>query len=186
MVRGNNIGNSLATAYPQWAAQDAQTKKYSFDPANAGKGAVSYIGSELGLDLYNKRETALALAMADPSKWVTSRQALLKPIQERVAAEYAIQLKKYETAGFPIEEGMKRAANYANMLLQKELEDLELEHPGSGTIWASAAHKMSDRNFQFAGAMGGAESPVNEKEIYKRMRAKKKAKKAKRAVKSGQ
>jgi hypothetical protein len=143
-----------------------------------------YISKELKLDLMSSRQKALAQAMEKPQDWLLEREKRLEVIKERLAKNFGEQYVKYSEAGFPNDEAMEKAAKATNILLELELEDLEIEFPGGATVFGSAANVMANRNNRFGLAMGSAEGPqVDKKAIYKEMRQRKKAKKARKASK---
>lgn len=143
-----------------------------------------YLASQLHIPIKKKRDGALIKAMEKPSEWLTERNKEMdKIINGPVTTFFKEKLDLYILEGFPVEEAMSMAAQRANFVLQTEMEELELRYPGSNTIFASAAHKMADREGNFMLANGGAEQSINKKAIYKEYRQKKKAKRAKKASK---
>ena len=143
---------------------------------------IKFLDKELKISFLQKREEAIALAAEKPSKWLAQRNLRMEEVKKRVATAYALELGKFDTAGFPPAESMARASKFANLILMNELENLELTYPGSSTVFNSAAHIAANRNDNFNLATGGAE--VDKKAIYKEMRALKKAKRAKKLSKA--
>ncbi len=144
-----------------------------------------YLGRELKIDLINKREASLISAMDSPTAWLKTRKDEMDKIQARLAAHYKTKLDLHIGNGFPYDEAMQMATRSTNKLLEEELQELEIIHPGSATIYASGAHAVADRESKFNMAIGGAErkqaAPVFDKRSYKKHRkAKKAAKKASR------
>jgi hypothetical protein len=155
-----------------WAAAD-----------NLG-GVEEYISRQLKMDVIMNSQPNLVEAMKTPDVWLKRRNDEMALIKKRVAKTYADQVGKYYTAGYLIEEAQRLAEDAANVLLQIELKDIEVTHPGSSTIYASAANDMINRNNEFLIKNGGAES---DKAIYKRYKKAKKQKKAsKKQTQSGQ
>lgn len=155
------------------------------DPFNGDENAIAkYLNTELGVARQFDKDMKLAEAMKTPDIWLGNRNgAVNKVLIEKIAPWYKQKLNSYIGRGYSVDEALKMANASANRLLQEELLELELDFPGASTVFSSAAHQVADRNFNFMGHLGTEEIPVNEKEIYKRYRAKKKAKRAKKASK---
>jgi hypothetical protein len=182
LTRARNYGIVESTA-PSPAIKLSNGK---WVPADNIGSVEEYLGRQLKLDLQRSKQESLIEAMEKPTDWLAKRNAAYDDIKKRIAGVYAIQMGKYYTAGFPVEEAQQLAENAANALLQIELRDLEMTLPGANTVFASAANTQAARESKYALAEGVAEHRKSDKEIYKRYRAKKKAKKAKRAAKKSQ
>lgn len=197
MVRGG-IGRGQVTSFPDFLKADGTWDKTD---ATTGANAVDYVSRELKFDYESNRTKGLITAMATPADWLKERQiridggastelkdsknafVIFPGIKNVIAEHYAKKMNKYKIAGLPFAEANARASASANRLLEEEMEELELEYPGGSTIFASAAQSMADRNAKFGMATGQAESGLDEKAVYKRIRRAKKAKKAKRRAK---
>jgi hypothetical protein len=181
MRRGVHGGEIVDKAAPSLAI----SKKGEIWEAAADLGGVEeYISRQLKMDVIMNSQASLVEAMKTPEKWLERRNDDMALIKRRVAKTYADQVGKYYTAGYPIEEAQRLAEDAANVMLQIELRDLDVTHPGSSTIYASAANDMINRNNEFLIRNGGAES---DKAVYKRYKKAKKQKKAsKKQAQSGQ
>lgn len=134
-----------------------------------------FIDRELHLTLKEKQEKSLAKAMMKPDEWLTDRHNEFPAIRDGVAAAYKKYYDSFYAEGYSAEEAQVKASRIAQNILDIEMEELEMRMPGAATIFKGAANEKNHRDNRLAGALGGYET---DKEIYKRIRRKKKAKKA--------
>ena len=141
----------------------------------------TYIGRELGVDRNIKKEESLIKAAMKPDEWLDARKTKLDSLLNDATDFYQKRLAHYYNAGYSAAGSEEKAQNETNSFLKLLMSDLDDEQPGASTIFASAANKLAGRETQFMLANGRAES---DKEIYKRIRAQKKAKKAMKSQKA--
>jgi len=152
--------------------------QYSRNP-DAEPAVSDFIGRQLNIDVLVNREKSLIRAMTAPESWIRERQAKYDELKTSIGNFYAEQLAKYYQAGYSLEQSEKMAEESANRILPIHLQDIEVLHPGSSTLFANAAFQMDKRNTNFGLYSGAAESGPNHKAIYKEERARRKAKKRK-------
>jgi hypothetical protein len=163
-------------------AKDGTNGRLGFPVYNNVGDTTDYLARELGIVVRAKRDQSLVNATVDPATWLSNREEEVEKIVKKVAESYNTRMDNLRQAGLPFAEAQTMCTRSANSEYLIQMEDLEITNPGSATIWGSAANTMANRNTKFNLALGEAEG---DKAIYKRIRAGKKAKKAKRKAKAG-
>lgn len=154
------------------------------NPIKDKAAAEAYLKKELKIDLKEKQQTSLVLALNKPEEYLAARKITNDQLIGELADMYAKSMKKW-SAYLPVDQAQEKATKEVVNLYESRVEYLEMLHPGYSDLAIASRLNNTNEKIKLQGSINttNGEPTFPDKQImkqyYKDRRTRHKAKKNK-------
>lgn len=146
------------------------------NPFTDTNDTVDYLNRELKLNFHHNQQQAIITALGNPDKWLKDRKKHMEDMVIDLGIKYNQYVEDYYKLNLPLDQCIFYANKKIRIDHKYSLDKLEMQHPGTATLFQSAVLK-NQYNSSILEQLVDGPVMINKAEYKKKRKAKKAAKK---------